>query len=140
VQSKSGLTTIVGLGIVTVLFMAFMSMFYLQQIPTQADLDRLQDDLRTEHGLYLSAAAPIQLSLLRPDEDGNRTGIEIRCILRADIRKRPKVVELYITRIGDSVLTHPEWRGKVGFVTVVHSVKPDVVVTRWATQPGAGEP
>jgi hypothetical protein len=134
---RSGLTTIVGLGIVTALFLAVMSIFYLQQIPTQADLDRLQDDLRVEHGLYLSAAAGMEVKLIRPEDDAERTGLEVVCTLRADIRRHPKTVELYLARIGDSILSHPDWRGKIGYVVISHAAKPVGSVTRRPARPKA---
>ncbi|MHC4134449.1 MAG: hypothetical protein ACYTDU_18715 [Planctomycetota bacterium] len=129
---RSGLSTIVGLGIVTALFMAIMSMFYLQQIPTKDDLQGLEDSLRVEHGLYLSSAARIETSLLRPHKDGERTGVRVALTLRADIRKRPKSVEVYLTRIAESILVNPEWKGRITFVTVVHAARPKVSVTRHA--------
>ncbi|MFI5403511.1 MAG: hypothetical protein ACHQ1G_11285, partial [Planctomycetota bacterium] len=127
---KSGITTIVGLGTVTALFMAIMSVFYLQQIPTKADLERLSDDLRNEHGLYLSAATRVTVRLIHPQKDGDRLGLRVGCALRADIRQRPETVTLYLGRIGDSILAHPDWRGKVAFVTVEHTTEPDLTVTR----------
>ncbi|HEX5137456.1 MAG TPA: hypothetical protein VFY93_10815 [Planctomycetota bacterium] len=127
---KSGITTIVGLGTVTALFLAIMSVFYLQQIPTKADLERLSDDIRNEHGLYLSAANRIVVRLLHPEKQGDRLGLRVECTLRADIRKRPETVNLYLGRIGDSILTHPDWRGKVAYVTVAHVGEPSATITR----------
>jgi hypothetical protein len=127
---KSGITTIVGLGTVTALFMAIMSVFYLQQIPTKADLERLSDDLRNEHGLYLSAATRVVVKLVHPAKEGDRLGLQVACALRADIRQRPDTVNLYLGRIGDSILSHPDWRGKIAYVTVAHSTAPQLTVTR----------
>ncbi len=127
---KSGITTIVGLGTVTALFMAIMSVFYLQQIPTKADLERLADDLRNEHGLYLSAATRVVVRLVQPEKEGDRLGLRVQCALRADIRQRPDTVNLYLGRIGDSILTHPDWRGKVAYVYVEHTADPELTVTR----------
>ncbi len=127
---KSGITTIVGLGTVTALFMAIMSVFYLQQIPTKADLERLSDDIRNEHGLYLSAATRVVVNLIHPQKDGDRLGLKVGCSLRADIRQRPETVNVYLGRIGDGILSHPDWRGKVAFVTVTHLGEPQVTVTR----------
>jgi hypothetical protein len=127
---KSGITTIVGLGTVTALFMAIMSVFYLQQIPTKADLERLSDDIRNEHGLYLSAASRVAVKLIHPQKEGDRLGLRVTCGLRADIRQRPETLNLYLGRIGDSILAHPDWRGKVAFVTVAHSGDPEVSITR----------
>jgi hypothetical protein len=127
---KSGITTIVGLGTVTALFLAIMSVFYLQQIPTKADLERLSDDIRNEHGLYLSAANRVVVRLLHPQKEGDKLGLRVECALRADIRQRPETVNLYLGRIGDSILAHPDWRGKVAYVTVAHAAAPDATVTR----------
>ncbi len=129
---KKGATTVVGLGIVTAIFMAMMSMFYLQQIPTQADLDRLEDDVRREHGLYLAAAAPLEIRLVRPDKEGGRTGVRITCTMRPDLRKRPKTIELYLARMAATVLDHPDWHGRIGWVTVAHTKPIDVTLTRHA--------
>jgi hypothetical protein len=127
---KSGITTIVGLGTVTALFMAIMSVFYLQQIPTKADLERLSDDIRNEHGLYLSAANRVVVRLIHPQKEGDRMGLRVECALRQDIRQRPETVTLYLGRIGDSILTHPDWRGKIAYVTVAHAGTPETTVTR----------
>lgn len=132
-------TTIVGLGVVTALFMAIMSMFYLQQIPTKADMDRLREDIRTEHGLYLSATAPVSVDLLRPQTEGERTGLSISCTFRADIRKQARTVDLYLARIADSILTHPDWRGRIAFVTIRHVGDPQATVTRHAGQQQASQ-
>lgn len=127
---KKGLTTVIGLGTVTAIFMAMMSMFYLQQIPTQADLDRLADDMRREHGLYLASAAPIDIRIMRPEREGERTGLRIECTMRPDLRKRPKTIEAYLERIAVAALEHPDWRGKIGWVTVAHTKPTDITVTR----------
>jgi len=130
---RSGVTTIVGLGIVTAIFMAVMSVFYLQQIPTAEDLEQLEGDLRREHGLYLSASAPLKMSLIRPQDDGERTGLKIVCTMRPDLRQRPGAVQVYLGRMADSVLHHPKWRGRIGYVTVAHSGENAPSVTRRAT-------
>jgi len=127
---KSGITTIVGLGTVTALFMAIMSVFYLQHIPTKADLERLSEYIRNEHGLYLSAANRVVVRLIQPEKEGDHMGLRVECTLRTDIRKRPDTVNLYLGRIGDSILTHPDWRGKVAYVTVAHVGPPEATVTR----------
>jgi len=127
---KSGITTIVGLGTVTALFLAIMSVFYLQQVPTKADLERLADDIRNEHGLYLSAATRVIVKLIPPQkEKGEKMGLTVACALRADIRQRPETLNLYLKRIGESILTHPDWHGKIGYVTVSHAQEPRVSVT-----------
>jgi len=127
---RRGITTIVGLGIVTALFLAIMSVFYLQQIPTKADLERLADDLRHEHGLYLSAAARLDVTLLQPQEERGITGLRVSCALRPDIRQQTETVRVYLSRLGDSILDHPQWRGRISHVTVIHAVPPELSVTR----------
>jgi hypothetical protein len=133
---RRSVTTILGLGIVTAIFMAIMSVFYLQQIPTKEDLRRLEDDLRREHGLYLAAAAPLELTLVRPD-DGSRAGVRVLCTLRPDIRRQEPTVALYLTRMAESVLKHPDWRGRLGFVTVHHAPPLTAEVTRFPAQASA---
>ena len=137
---RSGVTTIVGLGIVTAIFMAVMSVFYLQQIPTAEDLDQLQGDLRREHGLYLSSSAPLKLDLVRPKDEGERTGLRIVCTMRPDIRKKPGAVEVYLARMAESVLLHPKWRGRIASVTVAHSGEGAPSVTRYASSDTAKKP
>jgi hypothetical protein len=39
-------------------------------------------------------------------------------------------MNLYLGRIGDSILGHPDWRGKVAYVTVTHNADPEASVTR----------
>jgi hypothetical protein len=129
---KSGITTIVGLGTVTALFMAIMSVFYLQQIPTKADLEHLSDDIRNEHGLYLSSATRVTVKMIHPEKEGEKLGLRVQCSLRADIRQRPETVGLYLGRIGDSILAHPDWRGKLAYVIVSHVGEPQVTITRKA--------
>lgn len=130
---RSGVTTIVGLGIVTAIFMAVMSVFYLQQIPTAEDLAQLEGDLRREHGLYLSASAPLELMIVRPKAEGERTGLKIVCTMRPDIRKRAGAVQVYLARIAESVLHHPKWQGRIAYVTVAHAGKGGASVTRYPT-------
>ncbi len=103
--------------------MALMSMFYLQQIPTRADLERLEKDIRREHGLYLSAIAPIEVTLVRPGEDGGRSGLDIKVVMRADLRKHPQTIDLYLKRIAESVVEHPDWQGKITKVSVAQFKK-----------------
>lgn len=126
------LTTIVGLGIAAALFLALMSMFYLQQIPNQQDLERLEADLRREHGLFLASAAPLDIRLVMPEKDGERPGVGIVCTLRPDVVKRPEAVEAYLDRIADSVLEHPEFQGRVAWAKVSHSPPLQIARTRHA--------
>lgn len=135
-----GITTIVGLGTVTALFLAIMSVFYLQQVPTKADLERLADDVRNEHGLYLSSATKVGVKLLMAQAEGQKNGLEVACSLRPDIRQRPETLRVYLLRIADSILSHPEWRGKIGYVTVVHGSEPKISATREAQEAAAEAP
>ncbi|HEY7516146.1 MAG TPA: hypothetical protein VIC87_16775 [Vicinamibacteria bacterium] len=137
---RSGITTIVGLGTVTALFLAIMSVFYLQQIPTKADLERLTDDIQTEHGLYLSSAVKLEVKLERPAKEGDHMGLRVNCGLRPDIRQRPETVRVYLTRIADGILNHPEWEGKIAYVTVAHAAEPPLAVTRSAGEAGPRTP
>ncbi len=113
-------TTIVGLGIVTALFLALMSMFYLQQIPTIEDLKRIDPDLRREHGLYLTATDPIVMALIRPGGAEHKTGVHLTCTLRPDIQKRPSSVANHLDRLAQSVLDHPDLKGRIGYVVATH--------------------
>jgi hypothetical protein len=125
------------LGILSALFLAIMSTFYLQHIPNQADLDRLDTDLRNDFGLYLSSTTPLEMSLLPPPEGGGRLGVSVVCTMRPDIRKRPTSVRLYLNRIAETILSHPDWRGRVSSVTVAHAPPLEVRVTHW---PAEGDP
>ena len=127
---RRSLSTILGLGMVSAIFMAVMSMFYLQQIPTKADAERLEEEIRREHSLYLAAASDIEVTVVRPQEEGDRTGIRVVCSLRADLRREERAVALYLTRIADSILVHPDWRGKIGYATVAHAPPVKAEVTR----------
>lgn len=118
---KSPLTTIVALGIVTALFLALMSMFYLQQIPTTEDLRRVEPEIRREHGLYLGASEPLRFAIVRHAREGERTGVRVVCTLRPDIQKRPSSVDNHLDRIGRTILDHPDLKGRISFVTVQHS-------------------
>ena len=131
-ERSRSLTTVVGLGIAAALFLALMSMFYLQQIPGQDDLDRLEADLRREHGLFLASAAPVDISLLRPKGDQERTGVRVVCTMRPDIAKRPKTVEAYLDRIAESVLEHPNLKGRIAYARVEHAPPLEIGRTRWA--------
>ncbi len=131
-QRSRSVTTVVGLGIAAALFLALMSMFYLQQIPGQGDLDRLETDLRREHGLFLASAAPMEISLLRSGKESEKTGVRVVCTMRPDIAKRPEAVEAYLDRIAESVLEHPNLKGRISYARVEHSPPLHVERTRWA--------
>lgn len=119
-MSKS-LTTIVGLGLVTAIFMALMSMFYLQHVPNKADLAQLEGDLRTQFGMVLDTVAPMQMELLQPEHEGRRMGVRVVCTLRPDLRQRRRSVGLYLERMVQYIEKHPDWRGKVDLIMVAHT-------------------
>ncbi|MEM8884132.1 MAG: hypothetical protein AAGD14_08700 [Planctomycetota bacterium] len=119
------LTTIVGFGVVAAIFLAILSVFYLQQIPSKEDMQRLESDLRREHGLFFAATAPISIELLMPKDGGDGAmGVAIDCTLRPDLRKRGETIDLFMQRIAESALAHPDWRGKVSFARVRHAADP----------------
>jgi hypothetical protein len=124
-------TSIVGFGIVAALFLAIMSTFYLQHIPNQGDLDRLETDLRNDYGLYLSATHALEMTLHPPPGGTGRLSLEVICTLRADLRKRPSSVRLYLDRIAASILDHPDLRGRIAFVSVAHAPPLEIRTTHW---------
>jgi len=113
-----------GFGIVAAIFLAILSVFYLQQIPNKEDVARLETDLRREHSLFFDATAPIDIQLVMPEQEGQPIGVRIACTFRADVRKRPETVDIFLDRIGESALEHPDWRGRVGYAQVVHTPDP----------------
>ena len=123
-EVNRSLTTIVGFGIVAAIFMAILSVFYLQQIPNKEDMARLETDLRREHSLFFDATAPIDIELVMPAREGDPIGVRISCTFRADVRKRPETVDVFLDRVGESALEHPDWRGRVGFAQVRHAPDP----------------
>ena len=130
---RKSASTIVGFGIVTVVFMAIMSMFYLQHVPGKAELKTLEGTLRNEYGLYLASAAPMELSMLEPEAEGRRLGVEVICSLRPDLQKRPSTVSVYLDRMAESILRHPDWAGKIDLVTVSHA--PPLTLSRTRRTP-----
>ena len=126
--------TIVAMGIICAMFMAMMSMVYLDHVPGKADLDRLETDLRNEFGAVLSAMAPLKLAFLAPETEGRRLGVEVVCVLRADLRRRPTTVAVYLDRMAQSILEHPDWEGRIDLVTVRHAPPRKVEKTRRAPE------
>jgi len=118
------LTTIVGFGIVAAIFLAILSVFYLQQIPNKEDMARLEADLRREHSMFFDSTAPIEIGLIMPETDGDPIGVRIACTFRNDVRKRPETVDVFLERVGESALEHPDWKGRVGYAMVVHTPDP----------------
>ena len=108
-----------------------MSTFYLQHIPNQGDLDRLETDLRNEFGLYLSATQPLEMTLVPPPSGTGRLSLEVVCTLRADLRRRPTSVRLYLDRMAASILDHPDLRGRLSFVSVAHAPPLEIRTTHW---------
>jgi hypothetical protein len=119
------MTTIVALGIVGMLFMSLMSVFYLQQLPSKTDLSQVEGDVRRDHGLYLAANEPLKLVLVPPAKKGDGIGVEVTCTLRPDIRKKVESVDLHLARICETVLLHPAMNGRVTWVYAQHHGAPD---------------
>lgn len=117
---RRSLASIVGLGILAALFLALMSLVYLGRFKGKEDVARLEEDLRMEHGLYLSAVAPLKAALVEPKEKGQPRGLVIDCVLRANLAASDAVVRFHLDRIAQSVFSHPDWRGYLGYVTVTH--------------------
>ncbi len=134
------LTSIIALGVVAAIFMAVMSVFYLGQLPSQAELDGLEPVIRREHGIYLSSTAPVSMTLILPDSEGVGVGVRLDCALRPDIRRRPGSVDLHLDRIAETLLESPELKGRIHYVTVAHSVKPERIRTRHAAEKRAEAP
>ena len=133
---KSGASTIVGLGIASILFCAVMSTYYLQHLPNKADLERLEADLRQEFGLHLDSMSAMPMKLVANDQaEDKRLGVEIICTMRPDLRRRPSTVSLYLDRIAAAVLDHPEWRGRISYCSVAHAAPLRVKRVRTA-EPG----
>lgn len=105
--------------------MALMSMFYLQQIPNKTDIERLGVDLKQEHAKVLAAQAPLEIKLVRTEKKGSRLGLRIVCSFRESIRSQKRAVDTMLDQIGSSALEHPNWKGRVRFVEVVHAVAPE---------------
>ena len=118
------LSTIVGFGIVSAIFLAILSVFYLRQIPNKEDMARLETDLRRQHGFFFAATTPIEIKLLMPEQEGDALGVVITCTFRHDLRQKPDAIDLFLDRIGESALEHPDWRGRVGYARVVHTPDP----------------
>jgi len=127
-------TSIIGFGIVAALFLAIMSTFYLQHIPNQGDLDRLETDLRNEYSLCLSATHPLEMTLHPPPGGTGRLSLEVVCTLRADLRRRPSSVRLYLDRMAASILDHPDLRGRIAFVSVAHAPPVEIRTTHWSQE------
>jgi hypothetical protein len=118
------LTTIVGFGVVAAILMALLSAFYLKQIPNREDIESLVADLTAEYGPVLDRSSPLDVELIMPAEEGDPIGVRISCALRADVRKRAETVDVQLDRIAESTLQHRDWRGRVGYATVVHTPEP----------------
>ena len=110
---------IVGVGVVSMIFLSVMSTLYLSHLPTTADLKKLENHLRHEHGLYLSVAVPVKATFVNAESD-SPGGLKIRCSMRRDLERQPAAIDVHLKRIADSVLDHPDWRVYVRQVTVEH--------------------
>lgn len=134
------LTSIIALGVVSAIFMAIMSVFYLGQLPSQAELDRLEPVIRREHGIYLSSTAPVAMTLILPETDGVGVGVRLDCSLRPDIRRVPASVDLHLDRIAETLLESPELKGRINYVTVAHTTAPQRTRTRQSSHKSAKAP
>jgi len=124
------MTTIAALGAVGILFMALMSVFYLQQLPSKADLSQVEGDVRRDHGLYLAANEPVKLVLIPPVKSGDGIGIEVTCTLRADIRQKVESVDMHLQRICETVLLHPALNARVQYALATHRGDPERSIRR----------
>jgi hypothetical protein len=127
------LTSIAGLGVVGALFLAMMSMVYLGRIPGKEDVRLLEEDLRTLHGVYLSAVTPLKIQLVRSARKGEPKGLVIDCSVRADLARDDAVVAFHLDRIAQSALENRNWRGYLDYVTVNHAGPRAVTRTRHAS-------
>jgi hypothetical protein len=140
---KKSLSAIAVFGLLGTLFMAFLSMFYLQQLPSKSDVTHLASDLEMEHGSLLAANAPFSVEIVRTKKKGSRLGLRIVCSLRPAIRGQKKSVDSMLDQIGDSALHHADWRGRIRFVEVIHAAPPEqhrVVRPRPKGMPQAAAP
>lgn len=131
------LTTIAGLGMVGALFLAMMSMVYLGRIRGKADVRLLEEDLRAVHGVYLSAATPLKVQLIRSERKGDPKGLVIDCAVRADLARDDAIVAFHLDRIAASALEDPNWKGYLDYVTVNHSGQRPLTRTRQAAEGAA---
>ncbi|MGQ0614450.1 MAG: hypothetical protein ACT4PV_12005 [Planctomycetaceae bacterium] len=117
---RRSLSSLVGMGLMGCIFLAVMSLVYLDRFKGKEDVARLEEELRMEHGLYLSALAPLTASLVEPSEKSKPRGLLIDCVLRANLTANEVVLRFHLDRIAQSVFTHPDWKGYLGYVTVSH--------------------
>ena len=121
---QRSLSSIIAFGILAAIFMAVMSVYYLRQLPTQADLDSVEPAIRREHGIYLASTSPLTLKILPTQGDGDGVGVDVSCAFRPDIRKSSASVGLHLGRIARTVLNSPRLKGRIQYVTCRHAVDP----------------
>jgi len=102
------------------IFLALMSLVYLDRFKGKEDVAQLVEELRMEHALYLSAVAPLTATLIEPEAKGKPRGLAIDCVLRANLTANEAVLQFHLDRLAQSVFSHPDWKGYLGYVTVNH--------------------
>jgi len=116
-----------GFGLIGAVLMAILSTAYLKQIPGQQDIAQLKKDLRGEYEAYLDPEEPIEVRIVPPARRGAKLSLSIRCVARKGMRAgKPAAIENTLDEIARRTLTHPNWRGKVGSVAVIHNAEPKV--------------
>ena len=127
-----------GFGLFAAIMMAMMSLFYLEQLPGKDKMERLEAELRREHGFYLAATDPIEMKLLVAKKKGDPMGLKVTCATRMDLRKHgPRAVQGILERVGRSALEHPDWSRRIGYVKLSHAGKPEVEITVRFEEPKA---
>ena len=116
-----------GFGLIGAVLMAIMSTAYLKQIPGKQDITQLKKDLRGEYEAYLDPEEPIEVQVVPPARRGAKMSLSIRCVARKGMRAgKPSAIESTLDKIARRSLSHPNWRGKVGSVAVIHTAEPKV--------------
>ena len=119
-----------GFALIAAVMMALMSLFYLKQIPGKPEMDKLEAEMRKQHGSSLAAAEPIVMDIARAKKKGEKLGLKVTCVARKDLRKRgTRTVQNLLERLGRTALEHPDWKGRIGFVTLVHPEDPVMEIT-----------
>jgi len=131
-----------GFALIAAVMMALMSLFYLKQIPGKPEMDRLEAEMRQQHGSLLASAEPIAMEIARPKQKGQKLGLKVTCVARPDLRARgERTVQSLLERLGRTALEHNDWKGRIGFVTLVHPEDPVIEITvRFAPLEPVGVP
>ncbi len=119
-----------GFALIAAVMMALMSLFYLKQIPGKPEMDKLEAEMRRQHGSLLASSEPIGMEMAPPKQKGQKLGLKVTCVARPDLRGRgERVVQKLLERLGRTALEHPDWKGRIGFVTLAHPEDPVIEVT-----------